>query len=86
MTEKVREKEPDLIEAKKTVSLSSACTSVCFSSVSSISVDTNALATHDPELAEVFGTLNQKAVEVLGDEGTVDALIERAKEGPRIDI
>jgi hypothetical protein len=80
--EKVREKDPSAVTAaRKSVCLSSACTSVCFSSVSSIRVNVADMATHDPELAEVFGILQEKATQVLGAEGTVDALIARAKSG-----
>lgn len=60
--------------------LSSACTSVCFSSVSTIDVNVNeGIVAEDPELASAFSILHKRAVEVLGEQGAVDAVIEESK-------
>jgi hypothetical protein len=60
---------------------STACCLATVSSASSYCVVQEgdfSLATADPEMAQAFVTLHRRAVEVMGEEGAVNALIEQA--------
>ena len=57
---------------------STACCIATVSSASSYCVAEDVDAT-DPELAEAFVILHRRAVEVMGEDGTVEALIDQAK-------
>jgi len=56
---------------------SSFCCVATVSSASSYCVAQD-VDTVDPELAQAFVTLHQRAIEVMGEDGTVDALIDQA--------
>ena len=56
---------------------SSFCCVATVSSASSYCV-AQEMETVDPELAEAFVTLHRRAVEVMGEDGTVEALLEQA--------
>jgi hypothetical protein len=73
--EKVRERGGEENLAAST--WSSACCVATVSSASSYCVAEEIEAT-DLELAEAFVILHRRAVEVMGEDGTVDALIEQA--------
>jgi hypothetical protein len=55
---------------------STACCIATFSSASTWCV-AQGIENSDPELAEAFVLLHRRAVEVMGEDGTVDALIEQ---------
>jgi hypothetical protein len=68
-------------------SLSSFCTSACFSSASSVCPNgPPAASATDPETAAVFATLHRRGVEVLGEEGLMDAIIMRSKTTPSVRV
>jgi hypothetical protein len=56
---------------------SSFCCVATVSSASSYCVAQD-VETTDPELAQAFVTLHRRAIEVMGEDGTIDALIEQA--------
>ena len=56
---------------------STACCVATFSSASSYCVS-QAMVEADPEMAAAFVILHKRAVEVMGETGTVDALIKQA--------
>lgn len=56
---------------------SSFCCVATVSSASSYCVAQD-VDTVDPELAQAFVTLHQRAIEVMGEDGTIDALIDQA--------
>ena len=56
---------------------SSFCCVATVSSASSYCVVQD-IETTDPQLAEAFVTLHRRAIEVMGEDGTIDALIEQA--------
>jgi hypothetical protein len=59
----------------------SACTSACFSSAACLCPGGSLTgATQDPEVAGVFATLHRRGIEVLGEEGFMDAIIAKARE------
>jgi hypothetical protein len=63
--------------------LSSACTSATFSSASTLCAsDLTAVEARNPDLAEVFVTLYEQGVEVLGADGMVDAMVAQSQRGP----
>jgi hypothetical protein len=62
--------------------LSSLCTSACFSSASTIAPRLSQVVANDPEVAGAFATLHRRGIEVLGEEGLMDAIIEQAAATP----
>lgn len=66
---------------------SSACTSACFSSASTLCAKgVIKLPALDPELADVFATLHRRGIETLGEQGFMDAILNEAKKVKPIDI
>jgi hypothetical protein len=66
---------------------SSACTSACFSSASTICAKgAITVAAKDPEIAEVFATLHRRGIETLGEEGFMDAMLAEAKKVKAVSI
>jgi len=66
---------------------SSACTSACFSSASTVCA--KGVLTHpalDPEMAGVFATLHRRGVEALGEEGFMDAMLKQSKKVKAVNI
>jgi len=60
--------------------VSSACTSACFSSASTLCAQGSpSAAAKDPELAQVFATLHRRGVEVLGEEAFMGEVLKRAE-------
>jgi hypothetical protein len=54
--------------------LSSACCSVCFSSLSSVRNKISEAYTHDPEIAQMMVSLYDKSVQVQGEAKTLQAM------------
>ncbi len=68
-------------------SLSSLCTSACFSSASTICHGTlTVLAEHEPEVAGAFVTLQDRGVAVMGEDAFMDEIIKQAKLHPPANI
>lgn len=66
---------------------SSLCTSACFSSASTICASgALAAASSDPELAQVFATLHKRGIEVLGEDGLMEAMIDQSKANKPINV
>jgi hypothetical protein len=74
--EKARSRNEGPLEAAAST-WSTACCIATFSSASSYCV-AQEVAESDPELAQAFVILHRRAVEVMGDDGAADALIEQA--------
>lgn len=64
------------------VPLSSLCTSACFSTVSSVTKAALSEKRVDPEELRSLVALHEKAVEVVGEKGMIEAAGKLSKEAP----
>jgi hypothetical protein len=75
------------VSASGVSSLSSLCTSACFSSASTICHSKlTVLAEHEPEVAKAFVTLQDRGVAVMGEDAFMDEIIKQAKLHPPANI
>lgn len=67
---------------------SSACTSACFSSASTIcgGISTLRAAEANPEMAKTLASLHEQGVKVLGEEGMAKAIVAQAKKNSSVSI